>query len=197
MVLAAEPPEMTHRIDPGGVERLGAILVDQGHRALHHLLRVEIDVVRMGENIDQRIAQAQNFQGRRHRPALKMSALCAFALRQGAVNRDGGAPRAEAPSCRRHVVLRASDVHEPHTVGGVASGRSPILARAQSFQSVEEGFSGRRRLRRRRRVPSTRSRGGGSDDGRAELRQRPIARAPHPSSLPVEARRGSPGAKSI
>ena len=41
------------RIDPGGVERLGAILVDQVHRALQHLLGAEIVVVRIGKQVDQ------------------------------------------------------------------------------------------------------------------------------------------------
>ena len=41
------------RIDPGGVERLGAILVDQVHRALQHLLGAEIIVVRIGKQVDQ------------------------------------------------------------------------------------------------------------------------------------------------
>ena len=71
MVLAAEPPEMTIGSTPGGVERLGAILVDQRHRALRHVLRVEIGVVGVGEDVDQRIAQAQNLDRLRHRPALK------------------------------------------------------------------------------------------------------------------------------
>ena len=41
------------RIDASGVERFGAILVDQVHRTLQHLLGAEIIVVRVGKNIDQ------------------------------------------------------------------------------------------------------------------------------------------------
>ena len=54
------------RIDAGGVERLGAILVDQVHRALHHILGDQIVVVRVGQNVDQRIAQSQNLDRRAH-----------------------------------------------------------------------------------------------------------------------------------
>ena len=53
MVLAAEPPETDARIDPSRVQRLGAILVDQIHRALQHLLGAEIIVVRIGKQVDQ------------------------------------------------------------------------------------------------------------------------------------------------
>ena len=48
------------RIDARRIELLGAILVDQGHRALRHLLRLQVGVVRMGEKVDQRVAQTQN-----------------------------------------------------------------------------------------------------------------------------------------
>jgi len=40
------------RFDAGGVERLGAILVDEVHRALQHLLGAQIIVIRIGKKID-------------------------------------------------------------------------------------------------------------------------------------------------
>ena len=52
MVLAAEPPEITRGSTRAAYERLGAILVDQVHRALQHLLGGEISVVRIGQKID-------------------------------------------------------------------------------------------------------------------------------------------------
>ena len=55
------------RIDAGGVERLGAVLVDEVHRALQHLLGAEIIVVGIGEKVDQRIAQPQNLDRLAHR----------------------------------------------------------------------------------------------------------------------------------
>ena len=60
------------RVHARCVELLGPVLLDERHRALHHLLRVEIGVVGVGENVDQRVAQPQNLDRFRHRPARGM-----------------------------------------------------------------------------------------------------------------------------
>jgi uncharacterized small protein (DUF1192 family) len=74
------------RIDAGGVERLGAILVDEVHRALQHLLGAEIIVVGVSENVDERIAQPQNLDRRAHRPS-RIHPRRFLALAARAVNR--------------------------------------------------------------------------------------------------------------
>ena len=54
------------RRDACGVERLGALLVDQRHRAFDHVLRLQIGVVGLGDDVDQRIAQAENVYAFNH-----------------------------------------------------------------------------------------------------------------------------------
>ena len=54
------------RRDACGVERLGALLVDQRHRAFDHVLRLQIGVVGLGDDVDQRIAQAENVDAFNH-----------------------------------------------------------------------------------------------------------------------------------
>ena len=55
------------RIDARSVKRLGAILVDQRHRALQHVLGAEVLVVGKAEDVDERIAQSQHLDRRAHR----------------------------------------------------------------------------------------------------------------------------------
>ena len=98
MVLAPDPPETMRGFDPRGVERLGAILVDQRHRALHHVLGDEIGVVGMGDEVDQRIAQAQNVYGFGHRTRAPRFSRALLAL-----------PRREVNSSSRRVMPRAPE----------------------------------------------------------------------------------------
>ena len=97
------------RIDSGGVKRFGAILVDEVHRALQHLLGAEIVVVGVSEKIDQRIAQPQNLDRRAHRPS-RIISWRFLALAGDAVNHeDHGLAPARRQQARLNKLARASD----------------------------------------------------------------------------------------
>ena len=75
MVLAAEPPETIFGLSARGVERLGAFLVDQRHRALRHVLGDEIGVVGQGDDVDQTVAETKHVDRLKHerRSLLRMA----------------------------------------------------------------------------------------------------------------------------
>ena len=80
------------RRDACGVERLGALLVDQRHRAFDHVLRLQIGVVGLGDDVDQRIAQAENVYAFDHDGEAPSRAARLLAPRGGEVKRRSRRP---------------------------------------------------------------------------------------------------------